>query len=285
MKISLITNYNIPKNFNPPKVQSFGTNECKYFETNDTFTKNEICTNTYALRGDLEWDDLALLMCVTFKNKKKVNVYSLACSDGSEPYSMAIALKEELRIIKANPDKFFPIIASDKNRELIQKNKKGLWNLKLADLDRFEGYGYHSDKYIEKSKEKLELTNDNLKDRTTTYRVKDDLREKVKFSHSDIFDRLNMIEDDSNTVILCRNVLPYLHDDKKVAEIAQLASRKLKEGSLFVIGDYDYKTGMSDYLLNVGFKDLFGDNKVFQKKAPIERHVDKVHSGIFNSYF
>lgn len=266
MRIPAITYSNIQRLSNPVKSPGFGSNECFYIETIDAFVSNKIKTNTYALREDLYWDNLARQMNVTFRNKEKVNVFSLACSDGSEPYSLAIALVEELGMLKTKPDKFFPILASDKRAELIEKNKKGLWNLKKGDLRRFEGYGYYPFSYVEESKEKLKLLNDQIGDETVTYKVKNKLREKVKFSRATIQDRLNMIDDDSNTVILCRNVLPYLNDERKVFEVAELASKKLKEGSLFVIGFYDCQTGIEEYLSKLGFKCISDDGYVYQKK-------------------
>lgn len=246
---------------------SFKTNESSYTSECDKFVSNTIKTNTYAFRGDLLWDELALQMNTTFKNKDKVNVYSLACSDGSEPYSLAVTLMEELKILKTDPAKFFPILASDRNEELIKKNKKGLWNLKKTDFYKFEEYRYDYNKYITESEEKISYENDKIAFQTDTYKLKPELKNKVKFSHADIIERLKTIDDDSNTVILCRNVLPYLMSHDKVIEIAKLAGEKLKKGSLFVIGDFDSKTGIRTYLEHNGFALISEDECVFQKKT------------------
>ena len=68
---------------------------------------------TSFFRNDLIWGDFADLLIDKYKNENKVNVYCYACSDGSEPYSVAMLLISRLGLEGAK--KFFPIIAVDKD--------------------------------------------------------------------------------------------------------------------------------------------------------------------------
>ena len=54
-----------------------------------------------------------------------------------------------------------------------------------------------------------------------------------------MFKEIRKIKDNSNTILMCRNILGYFLNDK-IEEFIKLASEFLKRGSLFVIGDYDH---------------------------------------------
>lgn len=104
----------------------------KYFQMSPAFTSNNrtirdesggiIHRNTTVMfRQDINWIDLANFLESYFRDSKKVDVYSFACSDGSEPYSLTASIKNEC----LNPNKFFPIMASDYDDEIIKEAKKG----------------------------------------------------------------------------------------------------------------------------------------------------------------
>ena len=61
--------------------------------------------------------------------------------------------------------------------------------------------------------------------------------DKIIYEQLDIFDSLKKLQPQNN-VVLCRNVLPYLSNEKKVKFIDLLA-RKLDPSSLVVIGAFD----------------------------------------------
>ena len=54
-----------------------------------------------------------------------------------------------------------------------------------------------------------------------------------------MFKEIRKIKDNSNTILMCRNILGYFLNDK-IEEFIKLASEFLKRDSLFVIGDYDH---------------------------------------------
>ena len=55
-----------------------------------------------------------------------------------------------------------------------------------------------------------------------------------------MFNLLPKIKDDSNTVLLCRNILGYFADNEaKLEDFIRTAAQVLKKGSVFVIGKLD----------------------------------------------
>ena len=79
---------------------------------------------TNFFRGDLPWGDLGKIFHETFEKKPKVNIINSACSDGSESFSIVMALKEAFP--RHLWDKFLPIKAFDFNQDLIINAKRGV---------------------------------------------------------------------------------------------------------------------------------------------------------------
>lgn len=74
-------------------------------------------------REDVDWKKFVHFIDKKYKNQDKVKINCFACSDGSEPYSLAIHLINELGIQKAK--KFLPIEASDISEPVINEAKTG----------------------------------------------------------------------------------------------------------------------------------------------------------------
>ena len=88
----------------------------KQFSSNsDVKMINSNTTNFF--RRDIDWKTLGKIFKKQFP-QGKVNIYDFACSDGSEAYSLIITLIEQLG--EKNAQRFFPIIASDVDEEIIR---------------------------------------------------------------------------------------------------------------------------------------------------------------------
>ena len=88
MKITNLNNFN-----NLTNIYSFKGCNREYYDSKlklDIDTYGNICTFTKLFREDLNWLELASIIKQNFSDKDDVQVYSLACSDGSEAYSIAI---------------------------------------------------------------------------------------------------------------------------------------------------------------------------------------------------
>ena len=208
---------------------------------------------TSFFRNDLAWRNFSGALDRFFASADKVNVFNFACSDGSEPWSLAISLIEKLG---EKAQKFFPIRASDFDKEIILKAKQkpcaatteDLYNINMMTSDNYSKY--FSCHRIEEFGYLLGL------------RPKEILKEKVEFKQSDIFDEISNIPL-KNNLILCRNFWPYLSEEKR-EELARLLSEKLDKTSLLVIGSFDKGHNIKQLLEQYGFEEVLEYN-VFRK--------------------
>lgn len=222
-------------------------------KTVDCFGKDVVRTSTNILREDLEWNVLMKFIKQHFADKEKVNVYSLAASDGSEAYSFVVSVLDWLPQELHN--KFLPVFASDIDKEVINSANTGRINLYSAEIYRAEHYhGINTDKYFNEPKASVMLKGDYISesDYISSYKVADIVRNSVKFKQSDILTELNNIKDEGNTIVMCRNVFPYLNAGY-TEKILTAAKNKLKEGSLFIIGDFDITVGIDGKIAQNGF--------------------------------
>ena len=231
MRIANILN---AQNYN----NSFRSNKQKsYIEDSVSCKNTEVWHTTCLFRGSYQyWIALANFMTENFKDKDKVNVYDLACSDGSETYSIAIALNEVSRFTGEN-SKFLPIFGSDFNKDMIKIARSGKLDLSYTDFKNLSiqtqkplDYFYGPDFPILESN--ANNTNYN------SYSACKYLQNAVCFEQKDINSKLNEIQDNGNTVVFIRNVFPYLSGEY-LKETMNLLNTKLKAGSMLILGDLE----------------------------------------------
>lgn len=258
MKITplLFNNNNYNKN-EFCKMPTFGTTH-RYYKTSDGY---ELGTNTWPFRDDIEWSELAKYEKKHFKDRNKVNMVQFACSDGSEAYTQIISLIEN----NPTPDdnKFFPIKAFDIDPEVINAAQSKLLNTMTFDRVSLQINTENYDKYFKETEKKLDIKDDIKFGSVKTLEVADILTEKVVFQNADMYKVLTKMEDNSNTILMCRNILGYFDEDKIEAFI-KLVAEKLKKGSLFLIGEHDTRISFIErYLGENGFTKVM--KHVFKK--------------------
>ena len=86
-----------------------------------------------------------------------------------------------------------------------------------------------------------------------TYRAENVLKNNVIFNVGDMFKLVNEIEDNSNTIVLCRNSLAYFNTNIQEKFIRSLCN-KLKEKSLFEIGDLEDSEELKKLLKKLKYK-------------------------------
>ena len=254
----------------PPKTPNiaFGSTQRGYMMDD----KKGISCYTVFFRGDLSWKNFAKYADSNFKHKKKVNVINGACSDGTESYSLAIAIRENLSLKRQ--DKFLPIHAYDYDKEIIKAANSGLILMSGSDLISIKLNIPNEYKYFEETDEVLDINGDNTAHFKYTKKVKDNLRKDVIFEQKDIFDVLENLEDDSNSIVMFRNAIGHLGDEFAF-NFAKLASEKLKSGSLVVIGGLDRsKTDIVEYLEERGFTEVMSN--VFRKNEEKTSFIEKI---------
>ncbi len=248
--------------FKNPITPSFKSNVRMYTTKDGLNMANVTCT----FRNDLNWADFAKFEIDNFKNKDKVNIIQFAASDGSEAYTQIISLLENG---DANSTKkFFPIIAYDIDDRIVNIAQTKLLNLDVNDKFKIENNCNNFNKYFTKFKTNLNISNYAYDPFNfypsidyTTYEVAPILTNKVCFNSGDIFHIAPKIKDDSNTIILCRNVLSYFPKEK-IQNLFKIFSQNLKTGSLVVTGKLE-EEAVNYYLQKYGFEEIM--QNVFRK--------------------
>ncbi|GEM_PF-939449 len=238
-------------------------------------------TQSSMFRTDLDWMKFAQYLGTHFKDTKKVNVVCQACSDGSEPYTLALALIHSLGTESAK--KFFPINARDIDITNISNfAERGLINLTKDDIERLKINGIDFYKYFSNSTEQIRLNNDALNNEVQTYKINQNLRQFVNFKNQYLESDAIKLVDNSNTIFLCRNVLPYIgsYDARKV--IYNLG-KNMKHGSILSLGTYSYSnskflTDSKDYkfIKDCGFEPLkdFKQTYIKTENSPNSGELD-----------
>lgn len=230
--------------------------------TKINYVCKDICTLTHLFRTDIDWDNLMEVLNTDFKDEKKVNVYSLAGSDGSEGYTFAMSVMDKLP--KEQQSKYFKIKISDIDHEVIKSAKSGIINLSEKDFELMQNNLITQTVFFEPAKKTSEIAN-NEETRFKEYfgyKPIPKLRNAVEFERGDILDVMKRINKSEPSIVMCRNVMPYLSANY-VQEIVKNANKNLKTGSLFIIGDFDHITGIENMLLSSNFEKV--QHNVYRK--------------------
>jgi chemotaxis protein methyltransferase CheR len=122
-------------------------------------------------------------------NMHNIKIWSAGCSDGEEPYSIAMLLRE---ILENEPTKFLiTIYATDIDQESLEKARKAEYeHNNVENVSR-----YLLGKYFEATE-------------ADTYKIKKEVKDLVKFQHH------NLLSDKPPSkfdIIFCRNVMIYFN--------------------------------------------------------------------------
>lgn len=143
------------------------------------------------------------------KYGKSLKIWSAACSTGDEPYSLVMLLT------KFMPLNQIEIIATDLDKQVMEKAKAGLYSVKsLKGLP---------DEFVKKYFEKIT---------DTTYAISEDIKQRVKFQQH------NLLKDpypDKCDLIVCRNVMIYFTEEAKL-EIYVKFNKALKDQGILFVG-------------------------------------------------
>ena len=139
---------------------------------------------------------------------KNLKIWSAACSTGDEPYSLVMALSKHL------PLNNIKIIATDIDKQVIEKAKVGLYNSKSI------------------SSVPVEFKKKYFTQVGASYRIADEIKARLEFKESNLLK--DPYEKDCH-LIVCRNVLIYFTEEAK-EEIFIKYNQNLAKGGLLFIG-------------------------------------------------
>ena len=209
---------------------SFTSNQRSYMRTTaDKKIKDTNCF-TQMFRDDFPWNEFVDYLRLHFKNAKQIEVINQACSDGSEPFSFAIALQEKLGQCEA--EKFFPIYAYDYDEEVMQNAKYGRMCFGMVDYPRFDDMKLNKEKYFKYKGFDTGAT-------FCSYDICDNLRKNVVFNRESVLETLRKMPNyKTDCIFMCRNMYPYL-SFYEMNSFIELLCKKLGVGSIVAFGNYD----------------------------------------------
>lgn len=139
---------------------------------------------------------------------KTLKIWSAACSTGDEPYSLVMMLSRHMPLSNIR------IIATDIDKQVLEKAKKGLYNVKSL-------------KTLPDDLMKKYITQEN----EYTYKVADEVKRCVDFKQHNLLKDPYPADCD---LIVCRNVLIYFTEEAKTDIYKKFNTALKKDGVLFV---------------------------------------------------
>lgn len=144
-----------------------------------------------------------------------INVWSVGCSTGEEPYSVAMTIDEHLRSLGCQY--YLGVTASDISRSSLAHGRKGIYSRRqIKDID-----ANWLDEYFV-------VTEDDK------FQVHDALRKRVCFNQLNILDigkaPIGMMD-----IIICQNLLIYFDQEQRI-QIANTLADHLQPGGILILG-------------------------------------------------
>lgn len=151
----------------------------------------------------------------TGKLESAFDLWSVGCSSGEEPYSLAMVMKDVF--IETEQKPYFGVIASDISRAALDIAKTGLYPQRKVELieDHFRENYFVAQK-------------------NGRYKVTSELKEKICFNHANVLNISELPTIDLD-VIYCQNMLIYFRRWLR-HEILNAFVERLKPGGILVIG-------------------------------------------------
>jgi chemotaxis protein methyltransferase CheR len=154
-----------------------------------------------------------------------IRIWSMPCSTGEEPYSIAIWLLENWPMVDAYN---VEIVGSDIDTAAVAAAKAGLFNARsLAKLPTNVREAYFEPEYRHRRK------------------LIDDLRESVRFTTTNLVDAASVAMQGRFDVVLCRNLLIYFDDASRAAAAANIHAC-LNPGGFLCLGHSESMARISE---------------------------------------
>jgi chemotaxis protein methyltransferase CheR len=171
--------------------------------------------------------------------ERRIRIWSVGCSTGEEPYTLAILLMENTRLDGWHKE----VLATDISNRVLHSAREGIYG-KLA-------FRVCDPRYVERYFQKID---------ESRYRIKDAARSLVTFGHQNIMQSSGWPADAGFDVIFCRNLLIYFDTEAKKRAVVNLEKKLCRGGYLLL--------GHADSLLNVSTSFIlrhFKHDMVYQK--------------------
>lgn len=198
----------------------------------DAMTTNETLWFRDTLPFDVFRDQLlpAYAREIEQGQRKKIRIWSAACSTGQEPYSLAMTFLEAAKIHPALQPGQLEILATDYSDDALAKATKGVYGKMAMSRGMPDGF---KDKYFHPVE--------------NGYEVNRELKERIAFRKFNLQDSFVMMG--TFDIILTRYVLIYFTDEFKAEVLRKAHGALASKGVLFVGSSESLPAGTSGYTL------------------------------------
>lgn len=142
-----------------------------------------------------------------------INIWSVGCSSGEEPYSVAMTIDAHMRSLQY--ECYMAVLASDISRDALAKGRRGIYSKRQIEKLRHPW-----------QKAYFTQTDDNH------FQINEELKQRICFNQVNILD-LGNTPIGSMDVIICQNVLIYYERAKRL-EIVNNLAKYLAPGGMFL---------------------------------------------------
>ncbi|VAW92286.1 Chemotaxis protein methyltransferase CheR [hydrothermal vent metagenome] len=178
-------------------------------------------------------------------NQNSIQIWSVGCATGEEPYSIAIVLDYFMRI--NNIDGYLGVFASDISGTAIAKGYMGVYHRnRLSNLPI---------EYLKEYFIPIDLDH---------YKIVDSIRNRICFSKLNLMNMNNACIADMD-IIYCQNVLIYFKREKRIKILDQLVSR-LKPGGLLVLGPGEITSWQNSLVKQVSENNVLAFRRLEENK-------------------
>ncbi len=190
-------------------------------------------------RGQVDYLISTVMPALIAKNKKNIRIWSIPCSTGEEPYSIAIELFDAGFFSKASIE----VIATDINSDVVEAAKHGVY--------REGAFRSCSQEFISK----------HFTQRGADFVISNNIKSRVKFNVGNIVSSKIISMMGTIDIIFCRNVLIYFDFDNKKIALSNFNKILNNDGYLFLGHSESVSRVSNDFMMN-----NFGTGIVYTKK-------------------
>ncbi|GAB3018285.1 CheR family methyltransferase [Natronobiforma cellulositropha] len=187
------------------------------------------------------WDGIRDLLRTLSETNDRIHVWSAACADGREPYSLAMVAHDDPEIDESSVH----VIATDISADALETARNGYYQgSRTIDLGEQLEYLREYERYVEPQEDGGYLVSDAIKRNVT-------------------FDRHDLINDDAKSgfdLVICRNLFIYIDNEYKKPILETIAD-SLRDDGYLVIG----KAETIPPMLESSFTVLDGRLRIYQR--------------------
>ena len=163
------------------------------------------------------WDSIREALRVLSAEHDTINLWSAACADGREPYSMAMVVLDDPDIDERAVD----ILATDISDDALTVAREGVYTeSRTADFEGELSFLHDHEAYVEQDRD------------NNTFSIDDEVKDLVTFERHDL---INGAAKSGFHLVTCRNLFIYIDAAHKRSMLETIVA-SIEPGGYFVIG-------------------------------------------------